>query len=413
MTNNQTEQFIRDHLEADVRTLALSSHPDGVDMQYALTQISGWQAARVKVPMWAATDGIVYPKHLSLEQCTTQYIAQYKASFVEKLLGPGFRMADITGGFGVDCFFISAGAAKVYYNEMSAGLCDCAKANFKALGRPEIEVSCGSAEVFVARLESNSLDLIYLDPARRGDAGRKLISISDCQPDTVALQDELLRIAPNVMVKLSPMLDISRALTELKHVSSAFIVGFEGECKEITILMQRGFNSEPTITAVDIKSDGTPETAVSSAKSVDAALPLPITDASNLQPGTYISEPSAPYMKSALFRTIAARTNTSLLHPDTHLFWSKEKPDNFPGRTFIIQGIIPFDKRSLSALTKTQANLSVRNFPESAPALQRRLKLRDGGPRYLIATTLSDSKRVILDLIKNQRESSSARNLEV
>ena len=398
MANNLTEQFIREHLSADVRTLALSSHPDGVDMQYALTQISGWQAARVKVPLWAETDGIVYPKHLSLEQCTSQYIAQYKASQVEKLLGTNFKMADITGGFGVDCFFISRSATQVYYNEMSAELCDCAKANFKALERPEVEINCGTAEDFIKSLQPDSLDLIYLDPARRGDAGRKLVSISDCQPDTVALQDDLLRIAPNVMVKLSPMLDISRALTELKHVSNVFIIGLEGECKEITLLMKRGFEAEPTITAVDIKSDGTPETTVSSAKSVDAALPQPIADASNLQPGTYISEPSAPYMKSALFRTIAAQTDTALLHPDTHLFWSKEKPENFPGRTFQIQGIIPFDKRSLSALTKTQANLSVRNFPESAPKLQQRLKLRDGGPRYLIATTLSDNKKIILDL---------------
>ena len=398
MADNLTEQFIRNNLTADVRTLALSAHPDGVDMQYALTQISGWQAARIKVPLWAATEGIVYPKHLSLEQCTSQYIAQYKASFIEGLLGSGFKMADITGGMGVDCFFISRSASQVYYNEMSAELCDCARANFKALGRPEIEINRSSAEDYIANLTPDSVDLIYLDPARRGDAGRKLVSISDCQPDTVALHDDLLRIAPNVMVKLSPMLDVSKALTELHNVSHVFIIGLEGECKEITLLIQRDVDVEPVITAVDIKANGTPEIAVSSAKSTDAALPLPIADATLLQPGTYISEPSAPYMKSALFRTIAAKTGTALLHPDTHLFWSKDKPEKFPGRTFQIEGIIPFDKRSLSALTKTQANLSVRNFPESAPALQHRLKLRDGGSRYLIATTLSDSKRVLLDL---------------
>lgn len=401
MANNLTKQFIRNNLTADVRTLALSARPDGVDMQYALTQISGWQAARLKVPLWAATEGIVYPRHLSLEQCTSQYIAQYKASLIENRLGSGFKMADITGGMGVDCFFISRSASQVYYNEMSADLCDCARINFKALGRPEIEINCGTAEEFVISLAPDSLDLIYLDPARRGDAGRKLISISDCQPDTVALQDDLLRISAYVMVKLSPMLDVSRALTELRHVSNVFIIGLEGECKEITLLMQRGFDAEPTITAVDIDQNGVPEPAVSSAKSADAALPLPIADTACLQPGTYISEPSAPYMKSALFRTIAACTGTTLLHPDTHLYWSKQKPESFPGRTFQLVDIIPFDKRSLSALVKTQANLSVRNFPESAPALQRRLKLRDGGSRYLITTTLSDSRRVLLDLRKS------------
>lgn len=400
MANNLTEQFIREHLTADVRTLALSAHPDGVDMQYALTQISGWQAARLKVPLWAATEDIVYPKHLSLEQCTSQYIAQYKASFIEGLLGSGFRMADITGGFGVDCFFLSRNASQVYYNEMSAELCDCARANFKALGRPEIEINCGTAEDYIAGLTPDSLDLIYLDPARRGDAGRKLVSISDCQPDAVALQDELLRISPNVMVKLSPMLDISRALTEMRHVRRVLVIGLEGECKEITLLIQRDYNGEPVTQAVDINSAGEPKTAVSSAKSTDSSLPLPIARPEWLQPGTFISEPSAPYMKSALFRTIAAGTGTALLHPDTHLFWSKEKPEDFPGRTFILQGIIPFDKKSLSKLTKTQANLSVRNFPETAPALQQKLKLRDGGSRYLIATTLADGKRVLLDLSK-------------
>ena len=415
MTNNLTEQFIREHLTADVHTLALSAHPNGVDMQYALTQISGWQTARLKVPLWAETDGIVYPKHLSLEQCTSQYIAQYKASFIESLLGKDFRMADITGGMGVDCFFISHSASHTCYNEMSAELCDCARANFKALGRPEIEISCCTAEDFISRLKHDSLDLIYLDPARRGDAGRKLVSISDCQPDALALQDDLLSIAPNVMVKLSPMLDISRALTELKHVSHVFIIGLEGECKEITLLMQRGFDSEPLIEAIDINADvsaGLSDSAaktgmtissaitVSSAKSIDATLPLPIADPACLQPGTYISEPSAPYMKCALFRTIAARTCTALLHPDTHLFWSKEKPESFPGRVFRLEGIIPFDKKSLSALAKTQANLSVRNFPETAPQLQKKLKLRDGGSRYLIATTLADNKRVLLYLRK-------------
>ena len=400
MEKNLTEQYIREHRTDDVRKLALASHPQGVDIQYALTQISGWQAARAKVPLWADTEGIVYPKHLSLEQCTSQYIAQYKASFIESLLGSGFKLADITGGMGVDCFFISRSASQVYYNEMSAELCDCARANFKVLGRPEIEISCGTAEDFIKSQPSDSLDLIYLDPARRGNSGQKLISISDCQPDTVALQNDLLRISAYVMVKLSPMLDVSKALTELHNVSHVFIIGLEGECKEITLRMRRDFEAEPVITAVDIKANGTPEIAVSSAKSADNALPLPITDPQQLQPGTFISEPSAPYMKSALFRTIAARTNTSLLHPDTHLFWSKEKPENFPGRTFQLVGIIPFDKRSLSALVKTQANLSVRNFPESAPQLQSRLKLRDGGSRYLIATTLADSRRVLLDLRK-------------
>ena len=400
MTNNLTEQFIREHRTDDVRKLALASHPKDIDIQYALTQISGWQAAKSKLPLWADTDGIIYPRHLSMEQCTSQHIAQYKAATIERILEKGLSFADLTGGLGVDCFTLSRSASKSCYNEMSSELCDIARNNFKALGRPEITVTCNSAEDFIAQQPSDSLNLIYLDPARRGNAGQKLISISDCQPDAVALQDDLLRVSRNVMLKLSPMLDISRALTEMHHVSRVMVIGLEGECKEITLLIERNYNGEPVVEAVDINSKGEPEMAVSSTKTADAALPLPIASPEQLQPDTYISEPSAPYMKSALFRTIAAQTGTALLHPDTHLFWSKEKPESFPGRTFKLEGIIPFDKRALSALAKTQANLSVRNFPETAPALQQKLKLRDGGPRYLIATTLSDSKRVLLDLKK-------------
>ena len=398
MTNNLTEQFIREHLTADVRTVALSAHPDGVDMQYALTQISGWQAARAKIPLWAATDGIVYPKHLPLEQCTSQYIAQYKASVTEKFLGKNFRMADLTGGFGVDCYFISRNASRTLYNEMSSELSDIVSRNYKTLGRDDIEISCAEAEKLLSAMPDDSLDFIYLDPARRDGAGRKLVSISDCQPDAVALQKDLLRVSQHVMVKLSPMLDISRALTELSNVSRVLIIGLEGECKELVFILERGFTQEPVIEAVDIKADGTPGMTISSAKSAENALPLPVADPALLQPGTFISEPSAPYMKSALFRTIAASTGTSLLHSDTHLFWSKNEPEHFPGRIFKLEGIIPFDKRSLSALNKTQANLSVRNFPETTPVLQQKLKLRDGGSRYLIATTLADGKRVLLDL---------------
>ena len=400
MNNSLTEQFIREHRTDDVRKLALGSRPEGVDMQYALTQISGWQAAKSKIPLWADTDGIIYPKHLSLEQCTSQYIAQYKASRIENLIGKNFRMTDLTGGFGVDCFFISRNASGTCYNEMSAELSSIVAKNYKTLGRQDIEVSCSDAAEFLSSQKDDSFDLIYLDPTRRGNAGQKLISISDCQPDAVSLQNDLLRVSRYVMLKLSPMLDISRALTEMHHVSRVFVIGLEGECKEITLLIQRNFNSEPVIEAVDIDAQGNPGTIISSTKSTDNTLPLPIVLPEQLQPGTYISEPSAPYMKSALFRTMAARTGTALLHPDTHLFWSAKKPENFPGRTFKLEGIIPFDKRSLSTLIKTQANLSVRNFPETAPQLQKNLKLKDGGSRYLIATTLSDSKRVILDLRK-------------
>jgi len=394
-----TREYIEQNRLQDVRRLALTSHPQGVDMQYALTQISGWQAARVKVPSWAACPDVEYPVHLSLEQCTSQYVAEYKSEYLNKLLGTGFTMADLTGGMGVDCFFISANASHAVFCEIQPGLCELARHNYSVLGRSNIEVHNQDSQQFISGLPAD-LDLIYIDPARRGDAGRKLVSISECMPDVTVLQDDFLRLAHHVMVKLSPMLDISRALTELRNVSRILVIGLEGECKEITFVMERGYTGEPVIEAVDINSNGKPGVSVQATKSQDQALPLPIAEPTCLVPGAFICEPSAPYMKSALFRTIAAQTGTQLLHPETHLFQANDCPEYFPGRVFRLKGIIPFEKRELAALVKTQANLSVRNFPESAPQLQKRLKLRDGGQRYLIATTLQDSRRVILDLVK-------------
>lgn len=396
--NELTEQYIQEHRTCDVRQLALSQHPDGVDMQYALSQITGWQTAHVKVPSWAATDGIIYPPRLSLEQCTSQYVAEYKTGVIERVLGHGFRMADITGGMGVDCYTISRTASRTCYNELSCELCDTARHNFRTLGRHDIEVTCDNATVFLSSCPTDSMDLIYIDPARRGDAGRKLISMRDCQPDITTMQEELFRVSHHVMVKLSPMLDIDRALTELQHVSHVMIIGFEGECKEITLILERGYCAEPLIEAIDIQSDGRPGMNISSYKSANYALPLPIIAPHELVAGTYISEPSAPYMKSALFRTIAFQTGTALLHPDTHLFWSSSKPKQFPGRIFCIEKVIPFDKRSLAPLFKSQANLSVRNFPQTVSQLKSRLKLRDGGSHYLIATTITDHRHLLLDL---------------
>ena len=214
MENNKTEQFIREHRTDDVRKLALASHPKDIDIQYALTQISGCQAAKSKLPLWADTDGIIYPKHLSMEQCTSQHIADFKESVVTAKLGKGLRIADLTGGFGVDIFTLSRTASTTCYNEISNELCDIARNNFKVLGRPDITVSCCSAEDFIAKQPSDSLDLIYLDPARRGNAGQKLISISDCQPDAVALQDNLLRAAKNVMLKLSRHVELPNRIVQ-------------------------------------------------------------------------------------------------------------------------------------------------------------------------------------------------------
>lgn len=391
-----TQEYISAHKCDDVRRLALSSHPAGVDMQYALTQISGWQIARTKVPLWAATDGIIYPPHLSLEQCTSQYVAEFKAVYIKELLGNGFSMADYTGGMGIDCFFISQNAGRTVYSEIQPGLCELARHNFAVLGRADIEVFNRDSPSYSGDSPHGAFDLIYLDPARRSDSGRKLVSISDCQPNVVEIQDELKKLARYVMVKLSPMLDITRALAEMRNVCQVLIISLDGECKEITLLIDPEFKGETVISAVDIDRNGKPGTMISSSRSLEMSLPMPI--ASDIRSGDYIYEPHAALMKSALFRTLASHTGTTLLHPDTHLFHSRKMCPAFPGRSFRLVQVIPFDKRSVVPLMKCQANVSVRNFPLTAAGLQQKLKIRDGGIRYLTGCTLSDDSKVLLDL---------------
>lgn len=409
MTDQQTKEYILNNRKSDVRKLALGKRPQGVDIQYALTQISGWQAACQKVPLWAENPDIEYPVHLSLEQCTSQYIAEYKANMVNNLLPNGFEMVDLTGGMGVDCFFISANAGKVIYNDMNPALCEIARNNFAAFDRSNVLIFNQSAESLLQEILQNAnsdpdsgkqLDLIYLDPARRGDAGKKLVSISDCQPDVVDMQDSLLSAAKYVMVKLSPMLDISKALSELRNVCQITVISLAGECKELVVLMSRQTTPQVTIEAVNIGKNGVAGSILRGTKESDALLPLTIAEPEEIRPGMVLYEPFAAHMKSGLYRTLSVQTGTKQVHAQTHLFISSEPIPDFPGRSFVIKNVIPFNGKSASVLTKSKANVACRNFPMTPEELKKRFKITDGGDRYLFATTVSPSTKVILEAEK-------------
>lgn len=226
----ETRDFIRTHLADDVRSLALGRHPEGVDMRAALVQIAGHQAALQKLPEWAAADGVLWPEHISMEQCTSQQLAAFKAGIVDRVLPVGFSMADITGGMGVDCLYLSGNAGKVCYNDMNAALCELAAHNLPLLGRDNVAVSNLRAEDFLDSRSGEHFGLLYIDPARRSATGGKLVSLKDCQPDITVLQHRMLDMADVVMVKMSPMLDISVALSELSCVTELWVLSLAGEC---------------------------------------------------------------------------------------------------------------------------------------------------------------------------------------
>lgn len=516
MTNHSTEimnqatfDFIRQHQDDDVRQLAFlgSKYPE-VDMPFALDQIRGRKMACVKLPRWASIDGIIYPPHISMEQCSSEQTALYKAELAARLLGlspsssengeekekesenasnlhlseicefvgkgavdsefakneatckkqqilteskenvneikeephegdfseeTGF--VDLTGGFGVDFSYIASRlGVKSMYVERQAHLCEAAKENFGRLGLKNAIVKNGDGiEVlhsFASKNEAAASDslgitedqsrsllktnlglkLIFIDPARRDDAGNKVVSLKDCTPDVTLLQEEMLSKADYVIIKLSPMLDWHRAVCELNCVQEVHIISVNNECKELLLVLSArnmggnvGSNSADGA-AGEVKHAGNLRIyCVNDAQSFVCdeldmeSSPVKIAP-STLEEMQYLYEPNASLMKAGCFGVLSERYDARMLSKNSHLFVSCEPIAVFPGRSFRIIAVSSFNKkelkRHLSGITK--ANIATRNFPLSVAELRKRLKLKDGGETYIFATTLSDESHVLV-----------------
>lgn len=418
----------------DIPPARLALHLAGrtdLDTAYIVRQVEGWQRLRTKVPSWAAIRELAYPPRLSLEQCSSEAAAQYKEALVARLIGAptggvwGQRMADLTGGLGVDFARLAAHYDEAYYIEQSEVLCDLARHNLPLLGLPHAHVCPGDAVEALAGLPP--LDLLYLDPARRDDAGRKTVRISDCHPDVSVLWPDLLRQAPLVLVKLSPMLDITGALRELGgHVAEVHAVSAAGECKELLLVLTRDVTSDPLLVASEPQgtlslrrsdeSDAVPtgaEPLLAPLLASETTMPADssITDSphrvAHLASGTtlstdsplYLYEPGPSVMKVGAFKWVAVHYGLAKVGPDAHLYVGNVRRDDFPGRCFRLTVCYTFrkeDLRRLHADTAGRANLSVRGFPGTVQALRQKLKLRDGGDHYLFATTLGQGQHIIL-----------------
>lgn len=527
MTNHSTEimnqatlDFIRQHQDDDVRQLAFlgSKYPE-VDMPFALDQIRGRKMARVKLPRWASIDGIIYPPHISMEQCSSEQTALYKAELAARLLGlsPSLsengeekekesesasnlhlseicefagkgavdsefakneatckkqqilteleenvneikeepyegdfseetEFVDLTGGFGVDFSYIASRlGVKSMYVERQAHLCEAAKENFGRLGLKNAIVKNGDGiEVlhsFASKKEAAASDslgitedqsqsllktnlglkLIFIDPARRDDAGNKVVSLKDCTPDVTLLQEEMLSKADYVIIKLSPMLDWHRAVSELNCVQEVHIISVNNECKELLLVLSARNMDDMRASSADGESG---EDEIDGAEGTDGEVKHAgnlriycINDAqsfvcdeldmesssvkiapSTLEEMLYLYEPNASLMKAGCFSVLSERYGARMLSKNSHLFVSREPIAVFPGRSFRIIVVSSFNKkelkRHLSGITK--ANIATRNFPLSVAELRKRLKLKDGGETYIFATTLSDESHVLM-----------------
>lgn len=431
--NQATQDFIRQHQDDDVRQLAFlgSKYPE-VDMPFALDQIRGRKMARVKLPRWASLEGIIYPPHISMEQCSSESTALYKAELAARLLGlpassSGTEMkaeneiefVDLTGGFGVDFSYIAARlGVKSMYVERQTHLCEAAKENFGRLGLKNAIVKNGDGiEVLHSfhpkkkdaasaddslgitydqprsLLKTNlGLKIIFIDPARRDDAGNKVVSLKDCTPDVTVLQEEMLSKADYVIIKLSPMLDWHRAISELSHVREVHIISVNNECKELLLVLSvRNMGENLRIYCInDAQSFVCDELDMESSQVKIAP--------STLEEMQYLYEPNASLMKAGCFGVLSGRYDARMLSKNSHLFVSQAPIEAFPGRSFRIIAVSSFNKkelkRHLSGITK--ANIATRNFPLSVAELRKRLKLKDGGETYIFATTLSDESHVLV-----------------
>lgn len=392
--NEATLDFIRRHAGDDVSLLALQAgkYP-GVDMPAALAQIAGRQRMKAKVPSWATREGLVYPPHLPLEQCSSEEAARHKADIVEQAGGERHMLVDLTGGFGVDCAFLSTLFDKTVYVERQEALCKAARHNFPLLGLSAIEVHNADSTAYLKQMPTASL--IFIDPARRDSHGGKTVAIADCEPDVAALEPLLLQKAPRVLVKLSPMLDIARALTELKHVRAVHIVSVAGECKELLLVLGR---DEP-LPADDVPlhctnlQSGQPDFCFT--RRQEQQSPCPLAQAV----GAYLYEPNASILKAGAFRSLTYIYKVKKLYANSHLYTADEPVPHFPGRKFRVESCCGFAKKEVARMlgTDAKANLTVRNFPATVAELRKRLHLADGGDRYLFATTLADGRKVLID----------------
>ena len=385
----ETQQFIREHLSDNVRTLALQAkkYPD-VDMPTAITQIAGRQTAAEKIPSWKEIEDIWYPKHLSLEQCSSEITARYKASLLQ-----GESLTDLTAGFGIDCSFLADGFKSATYVERQKELCEIAAHNFPILHLNHITVR---NEDGVAYLQTMSpVDCIFLDPARRNEHGGKTVAISDCEPDVAELEELLLSKANRIMVKLSPMLDLTLALKELRHTQEVHILSVNNECKELLLLLGQNPPAEVPIHCVNLFTKGEQEEQhFVFTREQEQRSECAYTDAL----GNYLYEPNASLLKAGAFRSTATAYPVKKLHPNSHLYTSDTLISGFPGRIFRILNQCSFNKKEIKERLADlkKANLTVRNFPATVAELRKRINLAEGGDTYLFASTLNNGQKILI-----------------
>ncbi len=405
LEEDKTISFILEHAEAEGTQLLLSaSRYPGVDMTRAASAIEARKKIAYKIPLWYTYTELIYPTSLSVEQCSSQATAEYKMRFVPE----GGTMADLTGGLGVDCSFMARRAAKCLYMERDPQLCEAAAHNFKVLGLDNTSIINGDCREYLHRFaEENEefskanerdkahFDLIYLDPARRSKDSGRLFSIRECEPDLMQLSGSLLKAANRVLVKLSPMVDITATLREIPCVREVHILSTDNECKELLLLMS---SCGAPLSAEDIPIHAVDITHAREKRFTFTINEERVADCPFSTPGTYLHQPGRAILKAGAFKLPCTRFGISKIATSTHLYTSDTPVEGFPGKSFRIERIIPFNKEGIRIISREYPliNCVSLNFPIDTNALKQRLKIRDGGNLHLFATTLASGEKVMI-----------------
>jgi hypothetical protein len=378
------KHFIREHEGDDLNRLLLSAsrYPD-IDVPFAVEQIVARRKIRDKLPTWYAGDELIFPAAIAAEQCSSEQTAAYKQRLVEDTA----HVCDLTGGLGVDSFFLSRKAKRVTYIERMEKYCEAARHNFARLGARNIDVKEGDATSLLFSGLPPSIDVFYIDPSRRGGRGKRIFALRECEPDLTALLPSLLQRAPRVIAKLSPMMDLRQALSLLPGTTEAHVVSVRNDCKELLFVIERA--TSPGLLPVHCTHFTASGREESFSFNLQEEKDYPASRATGLQ--AYLYEPNASILKAGAFKSITA-LGVHKLHANTHLYTSPHLSDTFPGRRFVVEDVIPFGRRGCERLHQTvpRANIAVRNFPLTANELRRRTRIADGGETYLFAATLAD-----------------------
>jgi hypothetical protein len=376
------QKYINDNLKKDVTKLAFQGSPfDTISTQELISQIASKQKCEKKLPIWYQTENIYFPPKMNLEQTSSEISARYKSSIIT-----GDSIVDITGGFGVDCYFFAQKFNNVTHCELNTNLSTIVNNNYQQLKIDNIKTVSGDGIAFLNN-STEKFDWIYLDPSRRDSSKNKVFLLEDCLPNVPGNLDVLFSKSNNILIKNSPILDISRTIDELQFVKEIHIVAISNDVKELLFILEKGFSDSITIKTVNFQKNNTQLFDFQYLKNNYSEYSEPLK---------YIYEPNSAILKSGGFHEISTQFDLKKLHQHSHLYTSNQQI-KFPGRTFLVEHICGYNKKEIKKYLKdNKANITIRNFPETVAQIRKKTKIKDGGSQYLFFTTVDNNKHIVL-----------------